>query len=155
MRKISLFLLIFGLIAIGCDSNDDGDDDPSDAERFVGTWSLNDVSDAEGDVNLEANFNSIAATFNADDTFSIAIDAVEGGTDLNLTGTWTLVEASETLTLNATVPGIGSIPLTFNYEFSGENILLTAGPQTTAALNGVLALDPPLVSPVVFTTTPL
>jgi hypothetical protein len=155
MRKISLLLLIFGLIATGCDSNDNGGDGMSDAEAFVGTWGLNQVSDADGEVDLASNFNSIAVTFTISDSFSLVIDAVESGSDLMLNGTYTVEESTNTITLDATIPNVGTIPLIFTYEFDGDNVLLTSGAQTTAALNGVLQLESPLVAPVVFTASPV
>ena len=155
MRKISLFLLIFGLIAIGCDSNDNGDDDVPDKEQFVGSWVMTGVVDNTGDQSLSfsENFNSVVVTFNSDDTFSLAVDAVNNDNDLTLTGTFTVSESTDGVTLNATVPGVGSIPLSFTYDFVGDDVTLTAGAQTTAALNGVL--NQSLVAPVVFTVSPV
>lgn len=155
MRKISLFLLIFGLFAVGCDSNDNGDDDASDAERLEGSWAMTGVTDAEGDQSesFAENFNSVVVTFNSDDSFSLAVDAAGDGTDLTISGTYSVTETTDGLTLNATVPGVGTIPLAFTYEFVGDDVELTAGAQTIAALNGVL--DTALIAPVTFTVSPV
>lgn len=151
MRKISLFLLIFGLIAIGCDSNDD-DVVETDAERFEGTWELSSLDDAEGPVEL-VDYTAVGVSFNTDESFSLDLTAPEGGTDLTLTGTWSVSETAETITLNTTVPGSPvSLPLLFEYNFVDDDVQLIAGPQTTAALNGVLGLA--LTAPVTFTVSP-
>lgn len=152
MRKISLFLLIFGLIAVGCDSNDDGDADLTDAEQFEGVWVLASLT-ADGEpVQLE-DYTAVEATFNSDDSFTLFLEGGEGFDDLTLSGTWSLNESTGVMTLNASVPGLPtSIPLAFDYEIDGDNRRLIAGPQTTAALNGVLGTT--LTAPVVFTVVP-
>lgn len=148
MRKISLFLLIFGLIAVGCDSNDD---DPSDAELFVGDWALSSLTDAEGAVALEL-YTAVSVSFDSDDSFSLDLEGGEGVPDLAISGNFVVTEADGEIRLNAVIPNVGSIPLTFTYEFDGDDSVdLIAGPQTTAALNSVLGLE--LTSPVTFSVT--
>lgn len=154
MRKISLFLLIFGLIAVGCDSNDNDEEASlTDAELFEGEWILTSLTDDDGPVEL-IDYVAVEATFLSDDSFSLFLEGGEGVDDLPLSGTWSLSESTGTMTLNASVPGVPTeIPLTFDYEIDGDNRKLIAGPQTTAALNGVLELA--LAAPVTFTIAPV
>ncbi len=118
-RTLSIVALLAFLVA-GCDSNDDG---PSDAERFVGTWTATGIRDANGDQSGEfvALVNSLTAVFQAGDedpAFLLTVDYKEesGREDLSLGGTYAVDDGARTLTL--TIPSGANLP--FNYAFQND-----------------------------------
>ena len=122
MRKLPVFLLALfvALTSIGCDSNDD---DLTDAEIFIGTWTVVEVRDSEGDKTSEFDegVNNFSATLNTDNTYSLIVDFLDPErTDIPLTGTYTFEPGSDDLILNVNFGG-GEIPLHFRYEIESEN----------------------------------
>jgi len=122
MRKLSVFLLavFVALTSIGCDSNED---DASDAEIFIGTWTVVEVHDEEGDKTsiFDEGINNFSATLNADNEYSLIVDFVDPEReDIPLNGTYTIEADSDDLLLNANL-GSGSLPLHFRYEIESEN----------------------------------
>ncbi len=118
-RTLSIVALLAFLV-VGCDSNDDG---PSDAERFVGTWTATGIRDANGDQSGEfvALVNSLTAVFQAGDedpAFLLTVDYKEesGREDLSLGGTYAVDDGARTLTL--TIPSGANLP--FNYAFQND-----------------------------------
>ena len=118
-RTLSIVALLAFLV-VGCDSNDDG---PSDAERFVGTWTATGISDRNGDQSGEfvALVNSLTAVFQAGDedpAFLLTVDYKEesGREDLSLGGTYAVDDGARTLTL--TIPSGANLP--FNYAFQND-----------------------------------
>ena len=114
---LSILALLVFLVA-GCDSNDD---DPSDAERFVGTWTSTGISDSNGDQSAElvALVNSLTAVFQAGDedpAFLITVDYKDdsGREDLMLPGTYEVDDGPRTLTL--TIPTGASLPFTYAFQ---------------------------------------
>ena len=154
MRKLSLLLMIFGLLLVGCDS-DSGSDDSSDADALVGTWAVSGLTDASGDRSggLLESYNSVLITIGSDGSVAMNVDAKDPVPDLNATGTYTLNEATQTLIATLTVSGQPT-PLTFTYSFQGNDdsgLSLTPVGSTTILL-GVL-FQTSYEDPVVFSFT--
>ncbi|MEQ9104168.1 MAG: lipocalin family protein [Rhodothermales bacterium] len=148
LRKLTLFVLLIGFVAVtaGCDSNDD-----DDASVVVGAWGLGGLSDASGDrtEGFSEGFNSVVITFNGDNTMSLAIDSKNDALDQNISGTYTTNESAESLSASLTVGG-SSLPLTFTYEEVNSNSLrLTATGNTSVLLGSVFQTS--LADPVVIT----
>jgi hypothetical protein len=121
MRKLPVFLLALfvALTSIGCDSNED---DPTDAEIFIGTWTVVEVHDDEGDKTsiFEEGVNNFSATLNTDNTYSLIVDFLDPErTDIPLTGTYT-IEPGDMLILRANL-GAGELPILFQYDIDSEN----------------------------------
>lgn len=120
MRKLPVFVLalLFGLTSIGCDS---AEDDPSDAEVFVGTWNLISLTDGEGDKTaaFATIANSFRTTLESDNEFEINVDYKEetGLTDRVIPGTYSVVEDAKKLIL--TPPAGPNVP--FDYEILNES----------------------------------
>lgn len=127
---LSLFVLAFAFVAVGCDSNDD--DDLAEAEVFLGTWTVTGISDATGDqtASFAQDVESFSVDFDNDGTYTLTVDFVETDprTDLQLAGDYTVNEATDALALAATIPGIGPITLGFEYNIvNDDEIELSAG----------------------------
>jgi hypothetical protein len=121
MRKLPVFLLALfvALTSIGCDSNED---DPTDAEIFIGTWTVVEVRDSEGDKTsvFDEGVNNFSATLNSDNTYSLIVDFLDPErTDIPLTGTYT-IEPGDVLILRANL-GAGELLLPFQYDIESEN----------------------------------
>ncbi len=148
LRKLTLFVLLIGFVAVtaGCDSNDD-----DDASVVVGAWGLGGLSDASGDrtAGFAEGFNSVVITFNGDNSMSLAIDSKTDALDQTISGTYTTNESAGSLSASLTVGG-NSLPLTFNYEEVNSNSLrLTATGNTSVLLGSVFQTS--LADPVVIT----
>jgi len=121
MRKLPVFLLALfvALTSIGCDSSED---DPTDAEIFIGTWTVVEVRDSEGDKTsvFDEGVNNFSATLNSDNTYSLIVDFLDPErTDIPLTGTYT-IEPGDVLILRANL-GAGELLLPFQYDIESEN----------------------------------
>jgi hypothetical protein len=134
----------------GCDG--DEDDEETDSEIMIGTWSLSTISDDEGDKTdvFFAEANSVVVVLNNDDSFTIAMDfnaAAEaaGATDVNLAGTYSVNESAKTLTL--TIAGIGA-SLQGQYTVVNNDRIRISAP---AALTNALFGGTPNVGTVVIT----
>lgn len=97
-------------MAIGCDSNDE---DESDADRLVGQWQLQSLTDDTGDRTQDflSEADGFSATLRSDGTFSLLMDfnaAAEaaGNSDVLLTGTYTVNESTRQLAM--TVDALGA-----------------------------------------------
>ena len=130
VRKLFFSILTVALlfVATGCDSNDDDD---SDADVFVGTWTVQSIADDEGDKTaiFGAGVESFVATLNADGSYTIVVDynataEAAGAVDRNLAGSYTVVEAANTVTLSVTSLG-ASLPLT--YDIQNNNTIALTG----------------------------
>lgn len=132
MQKLSSLLLIalLALVSTGCDSNDES----SDAELFVGTWALIGVSDSSGDrmTDFATGFSSIVLVNAADGNFTINVTPRQGSV-MAITGTYTVIENSKTITLRASVGG-QTVPLNFTYTFDGDEQVALKSDTTTAVL---------------------
>ena len=119
-RRTFSIVALLAFLVVGCDSNDDG---PSDAERFVGTWTATGIRDSNGDQSGEfvALVNSLTAVFQAGDedpAFLITVDYKDdsGREDVTLGGTYAVDDGARTLTL--TIPSGANVP--FNYVFQSD-----------------------------------
>jgi hypothetical protein len=150
MRKLSnvLAVLLIGLIGVGCDSNSD----PSDADAFVGTWALSDVTDANGSAlaAFGAAFSSVVLTNNADNSFVLTVTPREGDV-LQIPGTYSINEGTSGFTLNANLGGT-TAPLAFTYNYvSDDSVTLQAGATTSVLLNSLFGTT--LTAPATITIT--
>lgn len=118
--KVLFSLLLLVAVAVGCDSNED---DPSDAERFVGNWQLTALSDAGGDklAAFSQAANSLTANLTASNQFTIVVDYKEelGLEDQTIAGTYQVQEGARQLVLIP--PGGQQIP--FAYEFEEDDVV--------------------------------
>lgn len=139
MNKFSVLVLalVVALAAVGCDS---AEDDPSDAERFVGTWTMVGLSDGDGD--KMTDFNQVAdgltANLSADGQIVINVDYKEGTglQDRTIPGTYEVNEGAKVLVVN---PPTGQ-SISFQYEFdSNTRATLSAASQFINALFGTEA----------------
>jgi hypothetical protein len=123
-----------GWLAVsGCDSTD-----TSDLDRFIGTWTLTEARDAEGDKTaVFAALGSLTLTLNDDDTHLLEIDLTDPeGEDVSLPGTYTVSEVEQLLQLAITFGGV-PVNLPFDYSIEDEDtIVLTAGSAVIVALLG-------------------
>ena len=134
MRKLPVFVvaLLLGLASIGCDSNED---DLTDAEILLGTWTLVQLTDDEGD--KTAAFaqlaNSFEATLNNDDTYEINVDykAETGRDPLVILGTYEVKEGDKTLEIST--PLGQDIPFLYDIE-EEDRVQLAANAQFINAL---------------------
>lgn len=141
MKNILVFLLIiaFGFVGIGCDS--DSDDDPSIAELLEGDWVLTGVTDDDGDqfAVFSAGFNSIEMLFAESGSFTIDVDAIDSENDQTISGSFSVSESTDKLTLTATIVPVGQIQLNFTYSINGDDqVTLTADSITSTLLNVLL-----------------
>lgn len=134
MRKLPVFLLalLVALTAVGCDSDED---DTSDAELFVGTWTLVSLSDAQGDKTAAFGqiANGLTADLNSDNSFLISVDYKEdsGIEDLTIPGTYEVEAGSKTFVI--TPPTGQNVP--FSYDIENESrIALSAAADFVNAL---------------------
>lgn len=133
MRKLTsiLLLALIAIVGIGCDSNSD---ETTDTDRFIGSWALTGASDSTGDqsVAFGTAFSSVVLTNVSDGTFAIAVTPRQGAAT-TISGTFTIVEASKTITLRAAVGG-QTIPLNFTYSFTSDTVVSLKSDTTTAVL---------------------
>ncbi|MBO6576479.1 MAG: hypothetical protein JJ896_17330 [Rhodothermales bacterium] len=150
MRKLStlFFALMIAVVGVGCDSNDD----PSDAEAFVGVWALTNVEDADGSQlqAFGAAFSSVVLTNSSDNSFVLNVTPREGD-PLTVPGTYVVNENTNSFTLNANLGG-QAIPLAFTYAYTSDNVVTLTGGATTAVLLNQL-FGTSLVAPAVITIT--
>ncbi len=130
------FALLFGVTA--CDS-DDNDEDLSDSEVFVGNWAVASVSDTNGAADLSTDFNSIVARFNASGDGSITVDATDDANDAAVDFTYSVNETANTIVLNISVPGVGTIPLSMGYSISSDEdtVTFTINQQNAVLINSL------------------
>ena len=140
MRKLPVFILalLLAVAAVGCDSNDD---ENNDAELFVDTWALTSISDdtgnqTDGFANLA---NSLTVDLEEDSTFTLLLDYKEdsGRQDLQLAGSYEVKPDAQSLEL--TLPTTQTLP--FDYDFEDENVV-------------VLTANDDLVNPIFNPVTP-
>jgi len=140
MKKLSTFLLVVAVAIMnaGCDSNNN--DTQSVSDLLADGWTLTSVQDSEGDQTAVflAGFNSVDATFTQSGDFTIDVDSKVDTGDTSVSGTWSVNESQNRLTLTTTFSGI-PINLQFTYTFNGDNeITLTADSATSQLLNALL-----------------
>jgi hypothetical protein len=134
MRRLPVFVLalLFGLTALGCDSNED--DDLTEAEILVGEWTVTAVSDNEGDKTsvFTQGVESFSANLTAAGTYNVLVVFTDERPDVPLAGTYTLNEGANSLVLIA-----GPLQLPFTYDIVSEDeIDLTTQDAFVEALFG-------------------
>lgn len=123
-------LLALGIIA-GCDSG--GDDEVTDAERFVGTWEVVGVTDAGQD--RTADFlaaGSMRITFQGSEEYVLVYDAADDAGDAQYQGPFALNDALNRIELTATVLQGVSAELPFTYDFQNDDRIVLR-PEAEAA----------------------
>lgn len=136
MRKLSVYILLFGLMLVGVACDNSGNNDPSDGDAFIGSWSLGGVNDAQGDrtAAFVEGFNSVIIGFQRDGGFTLNVDAVVDAGDANYSGEYGIVESNTTVSVSIVANGT-SLPLTFSYNIvNDKQIKLTASGTTSALL---------------------
>lgn len=119
MGILSVFVLLLLGWTSGCDSNND--DGPSDAEIFVGEWGVARITDGDGDQTQAflSLVDSFLTSLRADGTFDIIIDYNDAANaarqnDIDVSGTYTVNESNNTLTLTAATAV--ALPLSYTIE---------------------------------------
>lgn len=136
MRKLPVFVfaLLLAIAATGCDS----EEDLTESEILVGSWTVVEVSDDEGDKTqvFEQGIDDFSATLRADGTYSLSVDYVDPQRpSTNLQGTYTVDEGGNDLILVA-----GPNQLSFDYDIESENRIHLSIPEPI--VQGVFQTDP-------------
>ncbi len=135
--SIAGVLAALALLAVGCDSNDESG--PTDAERFVGSWTAIAISDSNGDQSAEfaAIVSSLIVVMQEGDdpAFSLTVDYTEdsGRDDLVLAGTYAVDDGPRNLTL--TIASGASLPFTYSFEDDSRAILTTSAALVNPIFN--------------------
>ncbi len=126
--SITSLLVAPALLAVGCDSNDEG---PTDAERFVGTWTAIAITDSNGDqsaafAELVTSMTVVFQAGDEDPAFSLTVDYTEASEreDLLLPGTYAVDDGPRSLTL--TIVSGASLPFTYAFENDSRARLTTS-----------------------------
>ncbi len=140
MRKLSTYLLVLviAVVGVGCDS-DSNDDEISIDELIADGWVLTGVSDADGDqmAVFAQGFSSLKITFTQAGAFTIVVDAIDDAGDNVITGTYSINESTNRITLTTEAQGV-PIQLNFNYAFNGDDVVTFAADSVTSTLLNVL-----------------
>lgn len=155
MKKRALWscfvaVLAFGLVA--CDSDSDNEEPLTDAEKFIGTWTVQTVVDDSGDQTNRffESTNSVTLQFATNSLYSLVADAKSDSLDQTIEGGYTVSEGSRAVTLAASILG-QDVDLVATYAFLNDN---TVELRTDSfVLNAVLQPEEPLVGVVVLTVT--
>jgi len=151
MRKLSIYIMLFGLLVVGtgCDSNNS--DDSSEADAFVGAWALGGISDSSGDrtAAFVEGFSAVGIGFEKDGGFTLDVDAVIDEGDANYSGEYGVVEQNTTVSVSINVDG-QAFPLAFTYEIVNANQIKLSASGTTAVLLATL-FNTTLAAPVTIT----
>lgn len=128
--RVLILALLVAFVAVGCDSSDD---DQTDAEIFVGSWTVVAVSDDEGDKTavFAEGVSDFSATLNGDGTYSLVVTFVDPQRPpVPLAGDYTVNDGSKILTLMA-----GPQELPFSYDIQSETRIALSLPE--AVVRGV------------------
>ena len=112
-------LVLLVLVWAGCDSTDPADEDPTDAEDFVGTWTVTEVFINNQDVSalVFSQITEIEAQFGSDGTFN-GVVVQEDGERSELVATYTLDEGADEVTFTGEA---FEVPATLDYSIENEN----------------------------------
>lgn len=126
---LPLAALLFGVTA--CDSNDE---DATDSDLFVGSWVVDETMDGSGSVDLPA-FSDTFFDFSDSGTATIRAIGIDPANSVQLSGSYAVNEGSRAITVSITIEGLGTVPLSANYAFNGnDEVSLTIAPATAALL---------------------
>lgn len=129
LTLLPIFVLLFGVTA--CDSNDNN---ATDSELFLGSWVVDETTDGSGTVDLAA-FTDTFFTFADSGTATIRAVGVDPANTVELTGSYAVNEATNSVTVSIAITGLGTVPLTATYSFNGnDTVTLTIGASTAALL---------------------
>lgn len=134
------YLLLIGCLAAGC-STTDPEGDGSDAERFIGSWTVTSAADMNGERDVTTTIDALGTlsfTLNADETYLLSLQYADGVTeDLDIPGNYTVNEVSKRLVLSVQVEGQPRVDLTLPYEFVDDSeVKLTVDGLTVGILLG-------------------
>ena len=137
MRRITTFgIALFSLALIaGCDSG--SDDERSESELIVGDWRMTEVRDDEGDrTQVVSALGAVTASFRADRTYDLVFDpSASGASNQELSSTYTVIEATNTLTLNVINPITQQpLPLGLEYRFENDDEMVLTVPEGVVTL---------------------
>lgn len=128
MRRlfVPFVALVLLVAAAGCDSTEN--EDLTDAEILIGSWTVVEVRDEEGDKTdvFEQGVQAFSATLTAGGEYTLVVDFVDPDRqDVPLAGTYTVDEGPNSLTLDV---GPQVIPFTYDIE-SEDRIELSVSDQ--------------------------
>ncbi len=126
MRNVRVFMLalLVAVAAVGCDTTEE--DELTDAEIFVGSWTVVEVSDDDGDKTsvFAQGVSDFSAIINAD-TYSLLVSFVDPDRQpVALSGDYTVNEGGNNLILEA-----GPQQLSFSYDIQSENRIRLTLPE--------------------------
>ena len=153
MKKHTILIAIFVSVTIlfsGCDTIPEVQDEEA-AALFTGTWSMVFLTDDNRTIDISDDdlFARVEFKFRVNFTFELNIKYEDGREDQRLTGEYLIQKGSFILELDASVEGVGKVPLNFAYEFKGEGapeggpdrlFLITEG-ETVDSLNLIFGSD--------------
>ncbi len=127
---------LLALAAIGCDSgsDDNGDEEPSDEELFVGVWTFASLTEDGVDrSNLFATaVEAFELGFESDGTYRVDVDPLVGEPQ-EINGTYTVNEGEETVSVEADGQSV-----TLDYGFRSDNDRLALTTDRGAELSTLL-----------------
>lgn len=125
----SAFMSIMVLSA-GCDSIPQTQNEEA-AELFTGTWPMVSFSDDNQDIDVESVEGEfeVIFRFRVNFTFELEVRSEVGEIDSRITGKYVVADDSFIIELDASIPGVGKVPLIFAYEFKGEGAPEDNGPN--------------------------
>lgn len=154
MRKLSLIMMIFGLLVFTACDSDSGSDDTSDKDAFVGNWNLAGFSTGGQDITtvVGSQYSQFSIEFTSNDGAQLTVVNVETPNEPTIiAGTYSVNESDNSIALDVSVQGT-DVTLSFNYEIVNNNqIVLTASSSTALLMGSPLLLNTSLADPVVLT----
>ena len=106
---------MLGHYFVGCDSNEDDDEDAGDAERFIGSWEIVSAADQGGMRDQTAVFSALGTltvTLNDDGSYALVLQYTDPATpDLTVPGVYTVNESTNRLILTVQLPDLPQVDL--------------------------------------------
>ena len=138
------FILVASLALTACDSNDD-EGDPTDAERFLGNWTVVSAADQNGNRDQTQVFSSLGVmtvNLNQGNQYALLLNYTDPAEDdLALNGPYTVNETGRRLILTVSLDGL-TVDLPFEYAFVDDSTVdLTVDGTVLGALLGTTLED--------------